>query len=128
MISLLCYDPSKSGTGGIHAWYALQDGAVRAAIDATLELLALEKDWNHLPHVVALRGECEGLTEIKIDMEDGRLIRLLGFERPGKKEFILLYSFEKHGGHDYTPHCHSAHWRKKGVIRDFRRAKPCQFP
>jgi hypothetical protein len=128
-ILFLCYDPSKSQGGGIHSWYDQQDGTVRAAIDATLELLALERNWSDLPHFKELRGACEGLSEIRIvNLEDGRLIRILGFEGPGKREYTLLFPFEKPGGFDYTPHCHSAHWRKQGVIRDSSRAAPCQFP
>jgi hypothetical protein len=129
MRSYRCYDPSASGGGGIHTWYDPLPADVRAAIDATLELLAHEDDWEGHPQVEMLRGACEGLSEIKIDMPDGRKFRILGFDGPRRREFTLLYGFDKSPGHvDYGPHCHSALWRKHAVERNNSRAIPCTFP
>ena len=102
MVSFRCYDPSTDGNGGIHSWYNGLPPSYRAEVDAVLELLALENNLSEIPEVKALRGACEGLTEIKIDFalkegkkERGIHLRILGFDGPVKDEFTLLTGFEK---------------------------------
>lgn len=129
MIVFRCYDPRTGGGGGIHSWYDQLDGAAKAAVDATLEQMSYENGLVGLPQYSPLRGACDGLSEIKIKLEDGRQFRILGFDGPGRNEFTLLKGFEKSAGHvDYGPHCNAAKWRKDAVERDNRRAPPCQFP
>ena len=129
MVALRCYDPSGHG-GGIHLWYAQSSDDVRATIDAALEVLAEEAGLSGLPHVKALRGACRGLHEVIVNTEDHRLFRILGFEGPSTGEFTLLLGLEKtqRGNIEYGPACASALQRKRGVLRDGRRAPPCRFP
>lgn len=125
---LRCYDPS-GGSGGIHSWYHPLHGKVKAAIDAALELLAYEPGpLNGLAHYRALRGVCQGLDEVIIDLDDGRNFRILSFQGPGRRECTLLLGFEKKNNLIYGPKCSAAQWRKKGVERNGQRAPECQFP
>lgn len=127
MRTLYCYTLPKSGRG-IHTWYDGLGGEIRAAIDAALESLVEETDWDDLPQFKRLRGKCRGLTEIEVDVGK-RNFRILGFDGPTRGQFTLLLGFEKRRGSiDYGPACYTAHHRKHGVIRDARRAAPCQFP
>jgi len=132
MVAFRCYDLSTDQNGGIHSWYSGLPLAYQAEVDAALELLALEHSLDDIPEVKPLRGSCEGLTEIKIDFrldEKEIHLRILGFHGPARDEFTLLTGFEKEGHDaDYGHYCRSAHERKRGVIRDGRRAKPCRFP
>lgn len=132
MVAFRCYDPSADGSGGIHGWYRALPSAYRAEIDAALELLALERALTGVDGVKALRGACEGLTEIIIDFEIAGVthhIRILGFDGPGAREFTLLTGFEKLKDNSiYGFYCNQAHERKEGAIRDGRRAPLCRFP
>ena len=124
---LRCYTLPKSGRG-LHVWYDSLPGQIRAAIDAALESLEYEDDWNDLPQVKRLRGACRGLTEILVDVEN-RHFRILGFEGPWRGAFTLLFGFEKpRGSRDYGAACVTAHHRRRGVEHDARRAAPCTFP
>ena len=124
---ICCYTLPKSGQG-IHTWYDSLDGEIRAAIDAALENLAEETNWDDLPQFKHLRGKCRYLSEIEVDVGE-RHFRILGFDGPTRGQFTLLFGFEKRRGSiDYGPACSTAHHRKRGVIRDARRAAPCQFP
>ena len=102
-----------------------------------LELLAAEREFYAQPEVKELRGACEGLTEIKIDFAkqaggdgaDQIHIRILGCEGRNRREFILLFGFEKiRQNAEYGPACRAAQQRKFGVTHDGRRARPCRFP
>jgi hypothetical protein len=77
-----------------------------------------------------LDGSCEGLTEIIVELlgadEQPEHYRLLGFLGPGKMEFTLLFEFQKRIDSDYGAACRSALIRKEGVLRDGRRAPPCE--
>ena len=130
MIALRCYDPGDTG-GGIHSWHNDQlTEADQAAIDAALEVLQEENDLDGLRHFKPLRGACEGLDEIIVDVPDGPKYRILCFRGPEKNEITLLFGFEKtaRGSADYGAPCWAAKQRKAGVIRDGRRAPPCRFP
>jgi hypothetical protein len=114
----------------MHAWYEALPEAAQAAVDAALENLADEDDLNNLPQLKQLRGKCEGLDELLIDLPDGSKYRILCFRGPNDDDLTLLFGFPKSPpGHvDYGPHCWSALKRKEGVIRDGRRAPSCRFP
>ena len=127
MITFRCYETK---TVGIHRWLGDQPPEFRAEIDAVLELIQAAKGLDEILSVKALRGKCDGLTEIKIDFSlETELIhiRILGYETRNS-EFILLFPFRKRGGPDYGTACRSAFTRKRGVERDERRAQPCRFP
>jgi hypothetical protein len=138
MVAFRCYDPSTNGSGGIHVWYDAQTLEVRSAIDATLELMAVETALDGHPSFKPLRGKCLGLAGIKIDfaIKDNKNskrvrqihVRLLGPYDPPTKEFVLLTGFLKKGGSDYGPMCKQAHNRKRGVQRNDQKSKPCRFP
>jgi len=132
MVAFRCYDPSANGGGGIHGWYSGLSPEFRAEIDATLELLALDRDLDAVEQVERLHGACEGLTEIIVDFCVRKTevhIRILGFDGPGRDEFTLLTGFEKEKDNAiYGYYCPQAHQRKQGVMRDGRRAPPCRFP
>ena len=129
MWTIRCYDPSSSGTGGIHTWFDLLTGEVKAAVDAALELLAIEPGpLEDLPHYKKLRGHCRGLDEVIINLDDGRLFRILTFRGPRRRDCTLLFGFEKDSNVDYGHACNSAHWRRQGVDSDEKRAPECQFP
>ncbi|SEC70490.1 hypothetical protein SAMN05444161_1667 [Rhizobiales bacterium GAS191] len=132
-----CYDPSGTG-GGIHEWYDGLSEDVRAQIDAAIEVLAITRTWDREAIYEDLRGACDGLGEIRIDVPKGpgeqngsgpfHLYRILGFAGPGRREFTLLCGFKKDGTFDYGPACASAHRRKEGVTKDGRKAPSCRFP
>lgn len=128
MWKIRCYDPSAI-RGGIHSWYDLLPGEVMAAVDATIEMMAMEPgQLTDLPHYKELRGACKGLDEIIIDLDDGRKFRVLTYRGPNRRDCTLLFGFEKLNNKQYGPHCHSAHWRKDGVERNGGRAPDCDFP
>lgn len=129
MWTIRCYDPSSSGTGGIHSWYNLLPGNVKAAVDAALELVAAEQgSLQDLPYYKELRGHCQDLDEVIVNLADGRLFRILTFRGPRRRDCTLLFGFEKTSNADYRQACDSARWRKQGVERDAKRAPECQFP
>lgn len=77
------------------------------------------------------------LSEIQIDVavgglrDDDELVRcfkILGFEGPGRREFTLLVGFEKITRAEYSIECPKALHKMKVVIKDGRRAPPCEFP
>jgi hypothetical protein len=129
MANLRCYDPKGAG-GGVHGWYASLPDNVQAAIDAALENIRDESDLDGLPQLKALRGVCDGLDEITIDLDKSAKYRILCFRGPNRGDLTLLFGFKKspRGNIDYGPHCWSAIKRKEGVIHDGRRAPPCRFP
>ncbi len=96
MPELRCYTLPQSGRG-IHTWYDGLGGEIRAAIDAALESLAEETDWDDLQQFKRLRGKCRGLSEIVVDVGE-RHIRILGFDGPTRGQFTLLFGFEKPRG------------------------------
>jgi hypothetical protein len=138
MVAFCCYDPSTDGSGGIHLWYEALAPKIRSAIDATLELMAVETTLDEHPSFKPLRGKCRGLAEIKIDIEikDSKNpkrthkihVRILGPHNPPTKEFLLLTGFLKRGGPDYGPMCKQAHNRTRGVQRNEQKSKICRFP
>ena len=129
MWTIRCYDPSSGGNGGIHSWYNLLPGDVKAAVDAALELVATEQGLlRDLPYYKELRGHCQDLDEVIVNLADGRLFRVLTFKGPGRRDCTLLFGFEKTSTADYGQACDSARWRKQGVERDEKRAPGCQFP
>ena len=132
MIVFRCYDPSADRAGGIHEWYNGIAPAFQAQVDAALEILGLEDNLKDVPEVKALRGACEGLSEIIIDFKMGEQqvhIRILGRDGPGSHEFTLLTGFEKTNNNAiYGHNCRAAHERWEGVTRDGRRAPFCNFP
>jgi hypothetical protein len=130
MISLRCYDPG-SGGGGIHNWYDQQiSEAAQGAVDAALEMLIQENNLDDLRHYKPLRGACDGLDEIIVDLPKGPKYRILCFRGPAQREVTLLFGFEKtsRGSADYASPCWAANRRKEGVVRDGRKAPPCRFP
>jgi hypothetical protein len=102
---------------------------VQTEIDNVLEILAATRKW---PKELAkeLDGSCEGLAEIVVELlgadEQSEHYRLLGFFGPGRMDFTLLFGFRKTTASDYGAACRSALTRKEGVIRDGRRAPPCE--
>jgi hypothetical protein len=125
---LRCYDPSGDG-GGIHTWYDPLPGEVRGAIDAVLERLVAEKaQLTDSPIYKELHGHCSGLDEVIVELDDGRHFRILAFRGPMYREFTRLFGFEKISTQQYGAACNSAKWRKKGVERNAKRAKDCDFP
>jgi hypothetical protein len=122
-----CY--ALGGTGSYNGWYASLPVQVQTEIDNVLEILGATRKW---PKELAkeLEGSCEGLAEIIVELlgadEQSEHYRLLGFFGPGRMEFTLLVGFRKTTDSDYGAACRSALTRKEGVIRDGRRAPPCE--
>jgi hypothetical protein len=122
-----CY--ALGGTGSYNGWYASLPVQVQTEIDNVLEILAATRKW---PKELAkeLDGSCEGLAEIIVELlgadEQSEHYRLLGFFGPGRMDFTLLFGFRKTTASDYGAACRSALTRKEGVIRDGRRAPPCE--
>jgi hypothetical protein len=129
VVAFRCYDPSGTRKRGFHVWY---DGLLpefRSAVDVVLELTGRDNTLEESGLFKPLRGKGRSLTEVLVDFEVDREeihIRILGFG--GADDFVLLFGFQKRGGPDYGPACRSAHNRKRGVERDGRRARPCEFP
>lgn len=130
-----CYDPSDN-RGGFYEWYDALDPQVMAEVDQALDILGREREWGP-PTYKDLGGACQGLGEIRIDVEiEGdrsdesriRNFRILGAYGPRRREFILLCAFEKISGAEYAVECPRALRRLDGVLRDGRRAPPCEFP
>jgi hypothetical protein len=131
MVRFRCYDPSPDQTGGIHGWYARLPPEIRAELDTALETLQHVASLAGHSAVEAMRGECAGLTRIKIELrmqDEDVQIRLLGVDGSGRREFILLEGLWKRSAADYGRACRLAHQRNRRVERDGRRAPPCQFP
>lgn len=149
MIAFRCYSGSSAVGPHDDAWRAALPPEFNGDVDGQLELLQTHKSLEDRRYFKELRGKCDGLTEIRIDIElepdDPRLrheddpaprkkrprrpkiiIRILGFG--DANDFVLLYAFRKRGGPDYGPACHSALNRKYGVDKDGLRARPCSFP
>jgi hypothetical protein len=83
----------------IREWYRRQDGAVRAAFDATVTLLAEKPDWSKTKMVKELTREHTGLTELVINIKRQRPfrhIRPVGIWRPEERLFIFLTGCEKY--------------------------------
>ena len=101
-----------------------------AAIDAALEILRIEPGpLVDLPHYKEMRGACKGLDEIEIGLDDEREFRILCFRGPGHRECTLLCGFERDNDTaKFSGRCVSARWRKRGVLRNGRRAPSCHFP
>ena len=130
MIALRCYDPTRHGVGGIHAWLNGHPPDFLAQIHNALELLSIERSVASAPQIKPLRGPCAGLSEIVIEFRQGNAqihIRILGMP-DGQHAFVLLLGFQKFSNADYGAKCPPAQNRKQGVIKDARRAGPCVFP
>jgi hypothetical protein len=143
MVAFRCYNPS--GGGGREAWRVPIPPAFDADVDLAMEIRERERTLEDKRYFKALRGRCEGLIQILIDIpldpNDPRArkpqkaakrpkqekvpIRILGFGTVD--DFVLLYGFRKYGEPDYGPACHSAFNRKTGVEKDGGRARPCSF-
>lgn len=129
MWTLRCY--SLGQDGGFRGWYDSQDLDVRLEIDTTLEILSASSNWSDSLFYEELRGACEGLGEIKVDVGRGRRrlsYRILGFVGPGRRDFTLLVGFLKLTGAEYATECPRALRRKEGVLKDGKRAPICSFP
>lgn len=124
---------------GIHGWYDSLPPSIQGAIDAVLLVLATERALTDSKNYEVLRGSCEGLAEVIVDVQKTReernggdnkfCYRLIGFEGPGKREFTLLYGFVKDKDNSaYGPACRSAHKRKEGAMKDDSRTEECAFP
>lgn len=133
---LRCYDPGGKG-GGFHSWLDSLIPEVQSEIDNAFEILVPLSDWRKTTTYEDLRGACEGLGEVKVDVtrnwNDGggtrtRMFRILVFHGPDRREVTLLYGFEKITGSEYSHACPAALQRKEGVLRDGRRAPICSFP
>jgi hypothetical protein len=148
MVAFRCYSPSGSDAHE-DAWRAALPPEFNSEVDVALEVLQRHRTLDDERYFKALRGSCQGLTEIRIDFElepdDPRsqaektkprkgkrrqkpkiVIRILGFGTA--ENFVLLYGFRKRGDSEYGPACRSARNRQEGVNRDERRAIPCRFP
>jgi hypothetical protein len=147
MAAFRCYNPADAGGDAREAWRMPIPSAFDADVDAAMEIREQERTLEDKRYFKSLRGRCEGLTEVLIDItlesDDPRrtqkqqkvkikrsprekvAIRVLGFG--SAENFVLLYGFRKYGGPDYGPACHSALNRRLGVDRDDRRARPCSF-
>ena len=122
-----CY--AVGGVGSYNGWYASLSVRVRTEIDNVLDILAATRNW---PEELGkeLRGACDGLAEIIVEVpgtdETTDNYRLLGFFGPEQMEFTLLFGFKKENNSDYGAACRSALTRREGVVRDGRRAPPCE--
>jgi hypothetical protein len=135
-VTIRCYDPGGNG-GGIHEWYDSLDGRVQAPVDAALETLAnSRRPW---PETLfeALKGDCYGLTEVRIavvkdddddEEQDAEQYRILVWDDPSERIVTLLYGFKKEKTSDYSQPCRSALRRKDNVRKHHERARPCVFP
>jgi hypothetical protein len=122
-----CYDLGGSSSYG--GQYDALPIYVQTEIDSVLEILVATRTW---PETLSkeLRGSCYGLVEIIVELlgpdDQPEHYRLLGFYGPDKMEFTLLFIMKKETDSDYGPACRSALPRKDGVIKDGRRAPPCE--
>lgn len=124
---LRCYD--LGGSASYKGQYDALPVYVQTEIDTVLEILAATRFWTE-PLCKELRGACDGLAEIIVELlgpnDQPEHYRLLGFFGPDRLEFALLWILKKDTDSDYGPACRSALTRKEGVIRDGRRAPPCE--
>jgi hypothetical protein len=128
-----------TGAGSFHGWLEGLPEHVQAEIEAALEALGTYRSLADSPQYEALRGACEGLSEVIIDVpktpeernggDDVHCYRIIGFVGPGKREFTLLHGFVKENKNsDYGHACRAARAKMEGVLKDGDRAPPCEFP
>jgi hypothetical protein len=97
------FDYSPEGGGcPITEWYEVQEAAVRAAFDATVEDLAATEEWNDSPSFGTLdRNPAHaGLSEVRFyAFQNNRKInyRAIGRLRGEAREFIFFVGLAKSG-------------------------------
>lgn len=119
MLWIIRHYVSAAGTNKIEAHYDGQSPSVQAAFDNAVRFLAQRppNDWRE-PYAKKLKGDCDGLVEIKFKA-DGVQQRPLGFYGPGRMEFtILFWAIEKGGKFVPKGACKLALGRKNGVKTD----------
>lgn len=96
----------------IREWYAVQDGAVKAAFDMTLRLLSNQREWKGRREFKVLDGPHSGLSELRFNLDvynpttrrqSKRRFRPVGLWRPEVREFILFLGCEKSGRMSIPP-------------------------
>jgi hypothetical protein len=124
MRTVRCYCLGQDG--GFRGWYDSQPNEVKARIHSVLELLCALPHWRQTPFYEPLRGKCDGLGEIKVELQ-GAHYRFLGYEDSDKGEFTILRWFRKETNADYGSHCPQALKRKEQVLKDASRSEPWPF-
>jgi hypothetical protein len=112
--------------GGFRGWYDSQDDEIKARIEYALELLPAVPSLEATPFYGELRGKCEGIGEVKVDIGNAHF-RLLAYEDKGKHELTILRWFRKVTNADYGSHCPQALKRKEQVLKDASRTEPWPF-
>jgi hypothetical protein len=89
------------GRNPIQEWYAMQDDAVKAALDFTIHQLKVTDDWllpkrrKSAKQFSLLDGKHSGLGELRFWPEDRRIFRVPGIYRQTEREFIMFGGCEK---------------------------------
>lgn len=123
-----CYI-DDAGEDDIGRWYDAQTAELRGEVDAILEVLAHTRRnrWRRKPFASLSNEECAGLGEIRIEVDETHY-RILGYDGPGSRWFVLLYPFAKDCDPEYRIACPIAQSRKIEVENDPSRTRECAFP
>jgi len=124
-----------AGKRVIRDWLAIQDGAVKANVMATLEIVRYRPP-DQLgkkvckPLTAKLGSKCAGLHELIIDgrTDEGAryCCRIIGFWGPGANDFTMLRPMDKgQEGNAYRSACQVAHQRMNDVKANWARAFTC---
>jgi hypothetical protein len=106
-------------------WYESQFEDVQAAFYTRMEFLIERENWDR-PYVGQLRGECRGLFEIVLKVNNVQH-RPIGYFS-GKQEFTFLaFATERDGEFDPKNICKTAFKRKVIIEANKERAREIRF-
>lgn len=112
----------------VRAWYDAQKEEVQAAFETKLKFLSSQRPpvWER-PRVGKLRKECEGLYEIRFEVNNMQY-RPIGYYS-GRLEFTIVAFAEERGGKfDPLNVCVTAKNRQAIIDADKERAREFRFP
>ena len=90
----------QSGRNVIRDWLDVQGQKKRPKAKLNFRMQNLEGWPRHLwvePYTKPLKGNCQGLIEIRADVQNVQY-RLLGFHGPGDREVTLVFGAHERGG------------------------------
>lgn len=108
-------------------WFQAQSEAVQAAFETRLKFLAAQpaKIWQR-PYVGKLRGECNGLYEIRFEVENVQH-RPIGYFSAELEFTILAFATERDSKFDPLQICETAKNRKKLIEQRKEYAREFKF-